>query len=317
MSTITSTSQPLKQAVEHPPFDAGGLETPLPTPRVESPPPEPQFEPPEPTGMAKVFGKKKHDEATAQAHAAWVQQHQQWTVQAHRVIPDRNAKLLDEHATAEKRRLERLAAARQEYERECAAREQSAAAANAQLDQFAQALTTGDPQAIHEYIGIVLGNSVYPDAFEVQHDYEFDAELGELIVAVVVPPPAEVPSVKLFKYLPKTGETKETPCTQKEQRERYNGAVAAVAVRTFHEVFESDRDERIQTISLTVQTETANPATGLVETFPFVAAAADRAEFYKFDLSNVDPAQTLTHMRASLSKNAFALKPISTARGIR
>lgn len=70
----------------------------------------------------------------------------------------------------------------------------------------------------------------------------------------------------------------------KGQRDRYNGAVASVALRSFHEVFEGDREGRIKTISLTVQTETINPATGLAD---------------------------------SLSKNAFALKPISTARGIR
>lgn len=93
--------------------------------------------------------------------------------------------------------------------------------------------------------------------------------------------------------------------------------MAAVAIRTFHEVFESDREGRIQTISLTVQTETESPATGLVEVFPFIAAAADRLEFSQYDLRNVDPGQTLSHMRALVSKNAFGLKPISTASGIR
>jgi restriction system protein len=122
---------------------------------------------------------------------------------------------------------------------------------------------------------------------------------------------------KAYKYVAASDEIRETPCSQKEQRERYNGAVAAVAIRTFHEVFESDRDGRIQTVSLTVQTETVNPATGLVEVFPLVAAAADRDEFSKFDLRNVDPAQTLAHMRSQVSKNAFGLKPISTACGIR
>ncbi|HEY5856543.1 MAG TPA: hypothetical protein VIW24_21530 [Aldersonia sp.] len=308
----------LKQKAEHPPFTAPGLETPTPKPRLESLPSEPQFAPPpEPTGMSKVFGKKRHAEVVAQAHAAWTQEHQQWSIQAHRVIPERNAKLLEEHAAAEKRRLERLAAAQQEYERDCAARERSVVEANAKLNQFAQALADNHPQAIHEYVGIVLGNSVYPDAFEVEYDYEFDAGLSELTVSVIVPPPSDMPAVKLYKYMPKTGDTRESPCTQKEQRERYNGAVAAVAVRTFHEVFESDREGRIQTISLTVQTETANPATGLVESFPLVAAAADRTEFSSFDLGNVDPTLTLDHMRASVSKNAFALKRISTARGVR
>ena len=136
-------------------------------------------------------------------------------------------------------------------------------------------------------------------------------------MTVIIPPPSDVPNVKSYRYIAKTDEITETLCSQKDQRDRYNGAVAAVAVRTFHEVFESDREERIQTISLLVQTETANPATGLNETFPFVAAAADRQEFLRYELRNVNPAETLAHMRSSVSKNAHGLKPISTASGIR
>jgi restriction system protein len=151
----------------------------------------------------------------------------------------------------------------------------------------------------------------------VDHEFEFDLDLGELTVAVIVPAPSTVPNVKAFKYVAASDEVRETACTQKEQRDRYNVAVAAVALRTFHEVFEGDREGRIKTISLTVQAETTNPATGLADTFPFIAAAADRQEFLQYDLRNVDPTQTLDFMRAAVSKNAFALKPISTARGIR
>jgi restriction system protein len=232
-------------------------------------------------------------------------------------LPARTATALEDYAAAEEQRARLLADAVTAYKAACAERERDAAETNERLEQFKRSLAAGDPGAINEYVGIVLGNSVYPEAFEGDYEFEFDSELGELTVTVVIPPPSAVPSVRAYKYIEKTGEIRETPCTQKEQRDRYNGAVAAVAIRTFHEVFESDRDGRIQTISLTVQTETLNPATGLNEVFALVAAAADREDFAKYDLRNVDPAQTLVHMRALVSKNAFGLKPISTARGIR
>ena len=198
-----------------------------------------------------------------------------------------------------------------------AKRERDVAEANEKLENLKMSLAANDPEAIHEYVGIVLGNSAYPEVFQVDYEFEFDAELGELTVVVIVPPPSAIPNVKAYKYVAASDEIRETPCSQKDQRERYNGAVAAVAIRTFHEVFESDREGRIQTISLAVQTETVNPATGLAEVFPLVAAAADRQAFSQYDLRNVDPTQTLAHMRALVSKNAFALKAISTARGIR
>ena len=308
----------LKQTAEHPPFGRDDLMTPLPPPPLEQPPPEPQFiAPPAPTGLSKLFNKQAHVDAAARAHAAWVEQHTQWAHYVQRVLLAKNAKLLQDHAAAEQQRAERLAEARAEYQRACAEREQMVEEANEKLEEFRKTLAAGDPQAINQYVGIVLRNSVYPEAFEVEHEYQFDPDLGELTVAVIIPPPSAMPTAKAYKYVAASDEIRETLCSQKEQRDRYNGAVAAVAIRTFHEVFESDHEGRIQTISLTVQTEAVNPATGQVEEFPLVAAAADRRDFSQYDLGNVDPAQTLVHMRAQVSKNAFALKPISTARGIR
>ncbi|WP_156752165.1 hypothetical protein [Mycobacterium sp. ACS1612] len=308
----------LKQRVEHPPFPREELRTPLPPPAQEQSPPEPKFiAPAPPTGLSKMFGGKKHAEAHAKAHAEWAAQHERWAHHVKHVLPARYSKLLEEHAAAEKKRTELLAEALKVYEAECAERERKAAEANAKLEVFKDALAAGDAAAVDEYMGIVLSNSAYPKAFEVGYEWEFDAELKELTIVVDIPSPSEMPKVKAYKYIAASDEIRETPCTQKEQRDRYNRAVAAVAVRTFHEVFESDREGRIQTVSLTVQTETENPATGLRETYPLVAAAADRDEFSTFDLRNVDPAQTLAHMRSNVSKNAFALKSISTARGVR
>jgi restriction system protein len=308
----------LKQSAEHPPFDRDDLRKPLVPPILEPTPPEPQFmAPPAPSGMSKVFKKQQHAEAHAVAHAVWSKRHQEWADYVNRVLPAKNAKLLEDYASKEQHRTASLAAALTEFEAACAEREREAAETNESLDRFKTALASGDPEALTQYVGIVLGNSAYPEAFEVDHEFEFDPDLGELTVAVIVPAPSAVPNVKAYKYVAASDEIRETPCTQKEQRDRYNDAVAAVAIRTFHEVFEGDREGRIQTISLTVQTETINPATGLADTFPFVAAAADRQEFLQYDLANVDPNQTLTLLRALVSKNAFGLKPISTARGIR
>lgn len=308
----------LKQAVEHPPFGHDDLVRPLPAPKLEPPPAEPKFEPPpEPTGLRKVFSKKAHAEAIEAARVAWAASHQQWADYVHRVLPAKNRELQAQHAAAEKVRREKLTAAEAAYQQQCAERERAVHEANARLDAFRQALAVGDPDAVDEYVGLVLSNSVYPEAFQVDHDYSFDAGFGELTVDVTVPPPADIPTVKSYKYVAASDEIRETRCTQKEQRDRYNGAVAAVAVRTFHEIFEADRQERIKTVSLTVKTTAINPGTGLEEEFVFVRAAADRDEFTRFELANVDPAETLAHIRSSVSKNAFGLKPVSTARGVR
>jgi restriction system protein len=308
----------LKQSVQHPPFPREDLKAPIPEPVLEQPPPEPTFvAPAAPTGISKLFNKQKHAQAHAKAQAEWAAQHERWAHHVNHLLPGKNAKLLENHAAAEQQRAHLLAAALAEYKSDCAKHEREVADTNAKVENLKKSLAAGDPEAINEYVGIVLSNSAYPEAFRVDYEFEFDAELGELTVVVIVPPPSAIPNVKAYKYVAASDDIHETPCSQKEQRDRYNGAIAAVAIRTFHEVFESDREGRIHTVSLTVQTETASPATGLVEAFPLVAAAADRQEFSQYDLHNVDPVQTLAHMRSQVSKNAFGLKPISTARGIR
>lgn len=308
----------LKQTFEPPPFDRIDLISPIAPPALERPPAEPAFSPPpEPTGMKKMFGKKAHAQAVDDARAEWQAMHAQWVDYVNRVLPQKNAAAQAQHAAAEKKRLDELATAKAHYERLCADEKQHVEDGNALLDQFRTALEAGDRDAIDDYIGLVLNNSVYPAAFEVDHDYRFEPEDGELTVEVAVPAPNTIPAIKAYKYVAASDEVPEIAATQKEQRERYNRAVAAVAVRTLHEVFEADRREHVKTISLSVKTTTINPATGLIEDFVFIRAAADRSEFMRFDLAHVDPAETLSYIRSSVSKNAFGLKAVSTSRGIR
>ena len=117
----------LKQTVQHPPFGRDDLKTPLPQSHLEQPPPEPKFvAPPAPTGLSRVFNKQKHADEAARAHAAWVEQHKH-------VLPAKNSKLLEDHAAAEQKRVEQLAAALAEYKADCAERERSVAVERADL----------------------------------------------------------------------------------------------------------------------------------------------------------------------------------------
>jgi len=162
----------------------------------------------------------------------------------------------------------------------------------------------------------VLSNSVYPEAFPVTHEHTFDLASRELALTVTVPEPATVPTIKEFRYVKAKDEITSTALPAKTQKDRYANAVWQVAVRTLHEVFEADRAGKIHSIALTVGTNTIAPATGRPETVQLVVAAADRATFKTFDLGNVVPHSTLTHLGAALSKSPFDLTPADTGRGV-
>jgi len=305
-------------AVEHPGFDPGHLATPTPPLSELVYPPEPVFvAPPAPSGMSAVFGgKKKHQAALVEARAKHEEALEGWNEQNTRRYNDYVARQ-EEWKQAEARRMEKLAQAEASYREECRQREADAKARNEELSRLVNDLAFDVPAAIEEYVGIVLSNSVYPDAFPVSHDHEFDLASRELTLLVTVPEPSTVPSVKEYRYVRTKDEITSAALPLRAQKERYASAVWQVAVRTLHEVFEADRAGKIHSLALTVAVERTAPATGLLERAPLVEVAADRETFAKFDLANVVPEATLEHLGAAMSKSPFDLAPADTRTGVR
>jgi restriction system protein len=297
----------LRVAVTHPPFDRGDLEVQTAEPRPIPNPPEPVLSLPEPPrGLASLFGKKKHAEAVESATRAHEQARVEWEAKC-RQAEARRQKARTGHAESEEKRVTALQRERARYAKECEDREADATARNRELDELIANLGYGTADAVQEYVSIVLSNSVYPEHFQVIHEFEFEQSTAELRLRVLVPGPSEISDIKAYKYSKASDEITSTTLSQKECRERYASAVHQVALRSFHEVFESDRRGLIQTISLEVGTNTVDPATGKRVYVPFVIAAAERQAFLAFDLSAVVPALTLDHLGAAVSKNPFGL----------
>lgn len=308
----------LKVTAEHPPFDPGQLGVPIPpVPDLVYPQQPVYAEPAPPKGLSGAFGgKKKHAEAIEQAKAAHEAASRAWHESATRQHATYVRKQ-EERRAAEAERLVKLAEAEQAYQAECAQREADAAAKNQELTRFINDLAFDVEYAIEDYVGIVLSNSVYPDAFPVDYDHRFDLASRELTLQVDIPAPSSLPSVKEYRYVKAKDEITESQLTAKAQKDRYASAVQQVAIRTLHEVFEADRAGKIHSIALTVGVHTIAPATGQAEYVPLTVVAADRQTFSSFDLAHVVPAATLEHLGAAVSKSPFDLTPANTSRGVR
>jgi restriction system protein len=270
----------------------------------------------EPRAPGGLFGKKRHAEQVAQARQAFDVQYVQWR-QSVATLEQEHRDALEAHNALERQRAERLEQARNAYAAECAERERERTAANARLDELISGLAYGVESAVQEYVTIVLANSAYPDGFPVGYEHSFDAGTGELTVSVEVPAPAEIPSVKAYKYTKATDEITSAALPMKEQKDRYANAVLQVTLRTLHEVFEADRAGHIRTVAAIIGTTALNPATGRNEYVPLAMVAADRETFMTLDLEKVVPAATLAHLGGVISKKPFDLAPIDTGRGVR
>ena len=149
-------------AVEHPPFDGASLETPIPAPEAIPDPRKPAYVPLDaPKGvLASLFGKKKHAIATAQAREAYERALGEWREVVEQ-LPARRKAAAQAHARAEAERLAALEGARAAYANDCAARETDAADRNRRVDELIANLGYGTPDAVQEYVSIVLSNSAY------------------------------------------------------------------------------------------------------------------------------------------------------------
>jgi restriction system protein len=261
-------------------------------------------------------GKKKFQEELARAQAEFATAHWAWQTEAGQ-IPMRQFEQMEGHRKAEEVRRAQLEAEMATYRDECAQRQRKVDEDNAELDRLIQDLAAGKPDAVEEYIGIVLVNSAYPDGFPGVANYKYDAVAHELVVSLQFPSPDQIPSVKQYKYVKAKDEIAETPQTQKEQRERYSNVVNNMTLRTLHEMWESDHAGHIGTISLTGFVEHIDPATGKEVQTPLVALATERERFLDIDLSRVTPSETLRHLDANLSKNPHGLVGIDLGQGVR
>lgn len=304
----------LKKSVVHAPFARMELKTPRPVPAPIPVPEQPRLREPEaPTGL---FGKKKRlEEAQQQAQAEYQSALHQW--EDYRAgIPAREAELKRQHAALERTRLDMLAAEQERYDSAMARQKDEVAEHNAAIDALVVGLGYGATDAVQEYVGIVLANSIYPGSFDVEHDAVFDPETAELRLQVIVPAPDTLRTVKSFRYVKASDEIAETQLSKKDANDRYAGALHQVALRSLHEIFEADRRGLIQAISLQVGPNAKDPATGRDRFMPLIAVTSPRDKFLEFDLSSVVPSATLQHLGAAVSKTPAALTVVDVA-GVR
>lgn len=304
----------LKLPLVHPAFPHPELERPVPVPPAF---PDPSMPLQRDVAAPKaLFGKqKKWDAAKALAQEEHAKALRDWEAERQRIDALRNANA-QLHERAERERVASLERARATYAEQSQAREVENARQHQEVDALIAGLGYGVPEAVDEYVSIVLANSVYPEGFDVEHDAQFDAATAELVLRVSIPAPDELPAARGFRYVKASDEIVEVAQTQKESRDRYATVIHQVALRSLHEVFEADRRGLIQSISLEVGTKTRHPATGRDTFIRFVAVAADRAHFGEFNLDAVVPSATLELLGAAVAKQPHLLKSVD-AHGIR
>jgi restriction system protein len=277
----------LKEATPRPPFAPGNLS-------VAEPPPDPAaFRPPAPSGAQKLVPGARQRyltrfEAGRREYEAAVQEHQ------HR----------------EARRLGLLEQARAEHQRATAELEARLACQHAEIEAFKASFEAGEPDAVMQYFALVLERSHYPDGFPQAFRLAYVPESRQLVIQYTLPGFNQIPAVAEYRYVKTGDKVAEKTLPVRERQQLYKQVVAAVTVRTLHEVFEADRTRTAETIVFNGHVDTINTATGRQEYPCLVTVMTTRDTFLDRDFARVDPLACLLDLSASVSKNPAELVPV-------
>lgn len=260
---------------------------PEPAPRWED------FAPAEPGGLAAVLGlgKKRYEAEVANALRYFNEAQER-----HRRAEEKRRGTLErkraEHRRAEKRALDEVNAF------------------NAQLEEQREKYRNGDPAAVEAYLGAVLDSSSYPEGFPRKNRIAFRPPTGDVLVEIQLPPETIVPAARGYKYVKTRDEITVLPRAEKERKELYSSVLAQVALRTVHEILTSDPDQLIRGVTLNGHVKTVDRATGQEVSPCLVTLSADKDQFRKLRLSQVDPSACLKGLNALVSPNPYDLESI-------
>lgn len=262
---------------------------------------EPEYRPPTITFWDTIFGKKRAKlEAADATHKNLVEEWRQMEAKAEQELARQTAAWIAEKAAFESQ----AEAAKQAF---LAAQ----AAENAKIDRLAAGVASGDPDCVVEHATLVLDESDYDELFEKAFAIEYDRSTKTLLVEYRLPSPDDMPKVKAVKFVPATGELKETYISDREQKASYDSVGYQICLRTLHELFEADGHNNLERILFNGYANYVDRASGRDVSTTIMSVLVDRETFLDIDLSRVDPKACFKSLKGVSAAALSALAPIA------
>ena len=168
-----------------------------------------------------------------------------------------------------------------------------------------------NPQAIIEYVDMVLSNSQYPDSFPQESNLDYLHETKTIVLDYFLPSPDEVPRLKEVKYVVSKDEFQDVQLQDAAFNRMYDGLLYQIALRSIHEIYESDQVVAISSVVFNGWIRSIDKGTGKPITVCVLSVQAAREEFLKFDLRLVDPKLCFKTLKGVGSSKLHGLSPIA------
>lgn len=197
-----------------------------------------------------------------------------------------------------------------EYEQKKAEHLAEVAALNQEIENFKASYAAGDPAAVVAYCSMVLERSDYPEEFPQEFRVAYVPESKQVVVDYELPLPAVIPDAVEYRYVKSRDEIQPKPRKQTEIRELYQDVVAAVTLRTCHELFEADQARHFDAVAFNGFVQVVDRATGNDIRPYLISLRVTRERFSEIDLSRVDKRVCLRNLGAQVSQRPDDVQPI-------
>jgi len=181
---------------------------------------------------------------------------------------------------------------------------------NEKIEQIKKDYFSGTLEAIIYCCEIILDRSNYPENFPKDYELEYNPETKILIIEYELPSIDVFPKIKEVKFNATSKAYKETYITNNQLNARYDDTIYKIALRTIHELFESDVIDAYEAVSFNGWVKAVNKATGVEENNCILSLHVTKKEFQKIELANIDPKACFKNLKGVASSKLSSLTPV-------
>lgn len=179
-----------------------------------------------------------------------------------------------------------------------------------EVEDFKHIYFSGDEEAISAYTGIILEKSNYFVDWDRDFKIAYNKDSNELLVDFKFPTIEIIPTILEYRYI-KTKDIIEEKYRKKIDIDRcYKNLITSIAIRTIHEILESDLSNAIAVVIFNGYVETINKTNGNAISPTLLSISVTKREFEQINLSRIEPINCVKGLSAKISSSPSEFIPI-------
>lgn len=183
-------------------------------------------------------------------------------------------------------------------------------AQHADIEQRRERYLAKDLTALNEYWEAVLSQSEYPDSFPKSFMLEYLGDSRTLIVEYALPSIECLPQVKEVKYIQARNAFQEVPVSATWLNKTYDEVLYQIALRTLHELFQSDEAQAADSIVFNGWVSSIDKATGQDVNACILSIQVNKPEFMSINLAQVEPKACFKKFKGISATKLTELTPV-------